>query len=130
MGPERRGPLTLLVTGLCRDWSGLRWVPHEAMSERPGKITARERRRIVRPAPRGGWAVCVPGVARAVVVLPTRGDAVARAKRILASRGGGEVVVLQDGHVEYHAVGARTNRRLGRVPLQRRSARSVGYPAP
>ena len=83
-----------------------------------------ERRRIVRPSERGGWAVCVPDAARAVVVLPTRGDAVARAKRILATRGGGEVEVHEDGQVlEQHTVHARTTRRFGNVPAQYRRRR-------
>jgi Uncharacterized protein conserved in bacteria (DUF2188) len=83
-----------------------------------------ERRRIVRPSERGGWAVCLPNAGRAVVVLPTRGDAVARAKRILGTRGGGEVEVHQDGEVlELHTVIARTSRRFGNVPAQRRVRR-------
>jgi len=83
-----------------------------------------ERKRIVRPSERGGWAVCLPSAERAVVVLPTRADAVARAKRILATRGGGEVEVLQDDQViERHTVMARTTRRFGQLPAQRRLQR-------
>lgn len=93
------------------------------MSENVNTAT-QQRRRIVRPSERGGWAVCVPGAERAVVVLPTRADAVARAKRILASRGGGEVEVQEDGKsLGLHTVGARTTRRFGHVPAQRRLQR-------
>lgn len=95
------------------------------MSNRqPSQNVVSERRRIVRPSERGGWAVCLPDAGRVVVVLPTRGDAVARAKRILAARGGGEVEVQQDGEVrELYTVLARTTRRFGSVPAQRRVRR-------
>ena len=93
-------------------------------NSRPVENVVSERRRIVRPSERGGWAVCLPHAGRAVVVLPTRADAVARAKRILATRGGGEVEVHQDGEVlEQHTVMARTSRRFGSVPAQRRVRR-------
>jgi hypothetical protein len=95
--------------------------PNVLSSSPPEEKAVSERRRIVRPSERGGWAVCLPDASRAVVVLPTRGDAVARAKRILATRGGGEVEVHQDGEVlELHSVMARTSRRFGSVPAQRR----------
>ncbi len=59
-----------------------------------------------------------------MVVLPTRADAVARARRILATRGGGEVEVHQDNEIiEHHMVMARTTRRFGQLPDQRRLQR-------
>ncbi|MEW1903303.1 DUF2188 domain-containing protein [Streptomyces sp. NPDC086147] len=38
-----------------------------------------------------GWAVTKPGSDRASAVLPTQAEAVARAKKIVANDGGGEV---------------------------------------
>lgn len=85
-----------------------------------------KRRRVVRPAGHGGWAVCLPDGGRAIAILPTRGDAIARAKRILAGRGGGEIEVCRDGHsVQTLTVPPRSTRRLGHVLAQQRSRRSV-----
>ena len=84
-----------------------------------------ERRRIVRPGKRGGWAIYLPETDRAIAVLPTRGDAIARAKRILASRGG-EIEVHQDAQgVRTLTVPARSTRRFGHVLAQRHTRRSV-----
>lgn len=83
-----------------------------------------EQRRIVRPGRRGGWAIYLPNVDRAIAVLQTRGDAIARAKRILASRGGGEIEVYQDGQgVQTLTVPAQSTRRYGHVWAQRRRSR-------
>ena len=83
-----------------------------------------ERRRIVRPAKHGGWAVCLPDGGRAIAILPTCGDAIARAKRILAGRGGGTIEVCRDGQsVQTLTVQSRSTRRLGHVLAQRRGSR-------
>jgi len=83
-----------------------------------------ERRRIVRPAEHGGWAVCLPDGGRAIAILPTCGDAIARAKRILAGRGGGTIEVCRDGQsVQTLTVQPRSTRRLGHVLAQRRGSR-------
>jgi Uncharacterized protein conserved in bacteria (DUF2188) len=82
-----------------------------------------EQKRVVRPADSGGWAVCIPGSRKAVVVLPSRSDAVARAKRILSQKGGGNVEVEEDGHVvDVHEVRRRPSN-VGGIPVTRRAYR-------
>jgi hypothetical protein len=96
-------------------------------SESNSQSAGMERRRIVRPAEHGRWAVCLPDGGRAIAILPTCGDAIARAKRILAGRGGGTIDVCRDGqNVQTLTVQPRSTRRLGHVLAQRRvSRRSV-----
>jgi Uncharacterized protein conserved in bacteria (DUF2188) len=88
-----------------------------------GKTTIPEQKRVVRPTDRGSWAVCIPGSRKAVVVLPSRSDAVARAKRILSQKGGGNVEVEQDGQVvDVHQVRRRPGN-VGGIPVTRRAYR-------
>jgi hypothetical protein len=87
------------------------------------KASIPQQKRVVRPASSGGWAVCIPGNRKAVVVLPSRSDAVARAKRILSQRGGGNVEVEQDGRVvDVQLVRPRPGN-VGAVPVTRRAYR-------
>lgn len=56
--------------------------------------------RHVVPARGGGWDVKKPGSDRASVHTATQADAVARARRIVANNGGGEVRIHgQDGRI-------------------------------
>jgi uncharacterized protein DUF2188 len=90
---------------------------------RMGKTTIPEQKRVVRPTDSGSWAVCIPGSRKAVVVLPNRSDAVARAKRILSQRGGGNVEVQEDGRVvDVHQVRPRPAN-IGGIPVTRRAYR-------
>lgn len=87
------------------------------------KASIPEQKRVVRLANTGGWAVCIPGSRKAVVVLPSRSDAVARAKRILSQKGGGNVEVEEDGHVvDTHQVRPRPGN-VGGIPVTRRAYR-------
>lgn len=50
--------------------------------------------RIVRENAQGSWVVMAPGSRRAYKCQPTRGDAVAVARRTLRNKGGGVIEVL------------------------------------
>lgn len=54
---------------------------------------ARRNERHVVPSPKGGWDVRKPSAAKASSHHETQAEAEARAKQILARRGGGEVVI-------------------------------------
>jgi hypothetical protein len=82
-----------------------------------------EQKRIVRPSVRGGWEVRIPGCRKAVVVLPSRADAIARAKRILATKGGGDIEVQEDGQIiDQQTVRARPGN-VGTIPVRHRAYR-------
>ena len=84
-----------------------------------------DQKRIVRPSSRGGWEVRIPGCAKAVVVLPDRADAIARAKRILAMKGGGDVEVQEnDQVVDLQTVRARRGN-VGTIPVRHRAYRRL-----
>lgn len=84
-------------------------------------IRVPDQKRIVRESVRGGWEVRIPGYHRAVVVLPSRADAVARAKRILSMKGGGDVEIQEDGRVvDLQTVRARRGN-VGTIPVQHRA---------
>jgi hypothetical protein len=50
-------------------------------------------RRIVGPHPGGGWQAKAPGARRASTVVRTQGEAIDRAREILANIGGGELTI-------------------------------------
>ncbi len=59
----------------------------------------RDQRHVV-PSPEAGWDVCAPGSARPSAHLPTRADAIDRAREVVGNSGGGEVVIQgRDGQV-------------------------------
>lgn len=88
-----------------------------------GKSVIPEQKRVVRPTQRGDWAVFIPGSRKAVVILPSKSDAVARAKRILSQRGGGNVEVELDGRVvDVQQVRPRPGN-VGGIPVTRRAYR-------
>src|SRR5262245_986703 len=87
------------------------------------KATIPEQKRVVRPTEGGSRAVRIPGSRTADVVLPSSTAAVARAKRILSQKVGGNVEVEQDGEVvDVHHVRPRPGN-VGGIPVTRRAYR-------